>query len=361
MKVTQGVEATSCSWARPLSSPQLVVFAASAGGLEPLCRVLEDLPPRFPAAIALIMHRGTALPEQLIRVLQRRTRLRVQSAQEGDPLRAGVVYVCPPGVHMVAEHSVRLIEGPRLRFSRPSADLMFESVAQNYADRSIAVVLSGANSDGAEGSIAIAGAGGCVIAQQPESCKYSNMPAAVLTIGATQISLPPDQIAAALQKLVVPRRAAAKQVTNLITRVMLADDHQIMVNGLHVLLDGEHDMTVVGHVADGEAAVRRVAELAPDVVVMDIAMPHLDGIETTREIVSRTPATKVVALSAHSDVGTINRMIEAGATGYLTKHRAYGELAQAIRSVEQDSFYFSDDIVQLVDMKHLRAPSLNIR
>jgi two-component system chemotaxis response regulator CheB len=360
VKVIQSAGIAS-RWARSLSSPQLVVFAASAGGLEPLCQVLEDLPPEFPAAIALVMHRGAALPDQLIRVLQRRTRLRVQSAQDGAPLRAGVVYVCPPGVHMVAEHSVRLIEGPRLRFSRPSADLMFESVAQNYADRSIAVVLSGANSDGAQGSIAIADAGGCVIAQQPESCKYSHMPAAVLTVGATQTSLPPDQIAAALQELVTSASAARKAGNNLATRVMLADDHQIMLNGLHVLLDGEHDMTVVGHVADGKAAVRRIAELAPDVVVMDIAMPHMDGIETTREIVSRTPSTKVVALSAHSDVGTINRMVEAGASGYLTKNRAYGELAQAIRSVEQNRFYFSDDIARLVDMTRLRAPSLNMR
>jgi two-component system chemotaxis response regulator CheB len=353
MKVMQSAEFAN-RWARPLSSPQLVVFAASAGGLEPLCKVLEDLPPEFPAAIALIMHRGAALPDQLIRVLQRRTRLRIESAQEGVPLRAGVVYVCPPGVHMVTEHSLRLIKGPRLRFSRPSADLMFESVAQNYADRSITVVLSGANSDGAQGSLAIADAGGCVIAQQPESCKFSHMPAAVLTVGATQTSLPPDRIAAALLNLVAPRGAAAKPIPGLITRVMLADDHQIMLNGLHVLLDGEHDMTVVGHVADGEAAVRRVAELGPDVVVMDVAMPHMDGVETTREIVSRAPSTKVVALSAHSDVGTINRMVEAGASGYLTKNRAYGELAQAIRSVEQNSFYFSDDIARLVDMTRLR-------
>jgi chemotaxis response regulator CheB len=276
------------------------------------------------------------------------------------------VYVCPPGVHMSTEHSVRLIQGPRLRFVRPSADLMFESMARCYGDKSIGVVLSGAGSDGALGSLAISRVGGGIIAQQPDSCDFDGMPSAVLKIGATTMKLPPEQIAAALQKLVQPTseamRADEQCATefDLVTRVMLADDHQIMLNGLRLLLDGEPDLSVVGQVEDGETALRCIAELKPDVVVMDICMPQLDGIEATREIVSRMPSTKVVALSSRSDADTVNRTLEAGATGYLTKHRAFGELAQAIRCVEQDQEYFSADIARLVDPKRTRVTPTSI-
>jgi two-component system chemotaxis response regulator CheB len=362
MEVMQSAASTGRGKPRPLSSPRLVVLAASAGGLAPVCKVLEDLPADFPAAIALVMHRSTEFPDQLIRVLQRRTRLAVKSAQDGSLLQAGVVYVCPPGFHMATEHCLRLIEGPRLRFVLPSADLMFESMARCYGERSIAVVLSGANADGALGSLAIAGAGGSVIAQEPESCQFADMPTAALKIGATAIRLPPERIATALQELVCHECPAPPRTTaSGITRVMLADDHQMMLNGLHVLLDGEQDMTVVGQAADGQAALSRFAELAPDVVVMDISMPHLDGVETTREMIARTPSTKVVALSAHSDIGTVNRIVAAGATGYLTKNRAYGELAQAIRSVEQSRAYFSDDVARLVDLRRVRVPPMHIR
>jgi chemotaxis response regulator CheB len=244
---------------------------------------------------------------------------------------------------------------------------MFESMARCYGDKSIAVILSGAGSDGALGSLAISRAGGSIIVQQPSSCDFGGMPAAVLKIGSTAMRLPPDQIAAALQKLLQqPADAARIDVeganrVNPITRVMLADDHQIMLNGLHVLLNGEPDLSVVGQVEDGETALRRIAELTPDVVVMDICMPKLDGIEATREIVTRMPSTKVVALSSRSDAVTVNRTLEAGATGYLTKHRAFDELAQAIRCVERHQMYFSGDVARLVDPTRMRVPPTSFR
>jgi DNA-binding NarL/FixJ family response regulator len=112
-------------------------------------------------------------------------------------------------------------------------------------------------------------------------------------------------------------------------------------------------MRVVGRAEDGTVALQRISELTPDVIVLDICMPGLDGVEVTHQIVSREPAAKVVALSSRCDAYMVNRMLEAGATGYLTKGRAFGELAQAIRAVKSAHRYFSRDVERLVDASWL--------
>jgi two-component system invasion response regulator UvrY len=183
----------------------------------------------------------------------------------------------------------------------------------------------------------------------------------VANIGAAELRLPPEEIAAALRELVrtnLPMAIAspAKEVAAS-TRVLLADDHQIVLDGLRVLIDGEHDMKVVARAQDGEAAMRHAVELSPHVVVMDVCMPGIDGIEATRQITSRLPAAKVVALSSRSDAITVNRILHAGATAYLTKHRAFSELIQAIRAVQRDRVYFSSDIARLVAAGQARLPS----
>jgi chemotaxis response regulator CheB len=344
-----------------LHSPQLVIIAASAGGLEPVRQILRELPADFPAAIALILHRGSPFPERLIDLLKRWTALDVRHAETGIPLRPATVYVCPPGVHMVSDRCIRLVDGPRVRFVRPSADLMFESAADVHGSEAIAVILSGAGSDGATGSLAMAQAGSTVLVQSPETCQFAGMPAAALKIGASRIPLAPGQIAGALCKLVrtpphltVPAsRSGDEHVRK--TTVFLADDHEIVLEGLHVLIDGEADMRVVGKAEDGTAALQRSTQIRPDVIVMDICMPGLDGVDATHQIVSRAPAVKVVALSSRSDAHMVNRMLEAGASGYLTKSRAFDELARAIRAVKSDHLYFSSDVAKLVDSTRLRA------
>ena len=122
---------------------RLVVVAASAGGLDPLCRLLEMLPSDFPAAVAIVQHRAEQNPELLCRLLERRTALRVRDAIDGDFLEAGVVYICPPGVHMTAGRALHLAREPRIQHVRPSADRMFASVAETIGARAVAVVLSG--------------------------------------------------------------------------------------------------------------------------------------------------------------------------------------------------------------------------
>src|SRR5581483_11108137 len=115
-------------------------------------------------------------------------------------------------------------------------------------------------------------------------------------------------------------------------RILLADDHNVMRDGLRVLLERHPDFEVVAEAADGLDAVRRAQEHAPDVAVMDIAMPTLNGIEATRRIVESHPATAVVILSMHVDESYVLRSLKAGARGYLLKDSAKADLINAIQA-----------------------------
>jgi two-component system NarL family response regulator len=124
-------------------------------------------------------------------------------------------------------------------------------------------------------------------------------------------------------------------------RVLLVDDHQILRDGLRALLSGESGVEVVGEAPDGRAALERVGSLAPDVVVMDIVMPELNGIEATRRIVAGCARVRVVALSMCSDDTHVRRMLDAGATGYVPKSAAHDELVRAIRAAGVGRAYLS--------------------
>ena len=131
-------------------------------------------------------------------------------------------------------------------------------------------------------------------------------------------------------------------------RILLVDDHQIVRDGLRALLEAQPDMNVVAEGEDGRTAVRLVQEQAPDVVIMDIAMPALNGIEATRQILAAAPGTKVIALSMHSDRRFVAGMFNAGASGYLLKESAFEELVQAVRVVRANQTYLSPGIAGIV-------------
>jgi two-component system, chemotaxis family, protein-glutamate methylesterase/glutaminase len=338
------------------SSPRLVVIAASAGGLPAIVEVLAPLPADFPAAIAIVQHRGPDEPELMLDILSRRTKLRVQHAVSGAVLEPGTVYVCPPGVHMTTERSVHLVDGPRIEFVRPSADLMFDSVAHAYGARAIGVVLSGCGDDAALGSLAIAHAGGTVLAQDTRTCQFEGMPAAAVKIGAVEAEMTPAEIALELERLVHGRAGKRGSWSDTPIDVVLADDHRIVLDGLRVLLESEPDLRVVAHTEDGAAAIEAAIELEPDAVVMDIRMPGIDGIESTRQILAKHPHIHVIALSAENEPAYIDRMLQAGAAGYLTKHRAFDDLVTAIHTVMNGKPYLSPEVARLVKSGSVSPP-----
>lgn len=116
-------------------------------------------------------------------------------------------------------------------------------------------------------------------------------------------------------------------------RILLVDDHRVLREGLAALLRGEPEFAVVGEAGDGRVAERLARDLAPDVVLMDVGLPDLNGIDATRRILAVAPATRIIALSMHSEQRLVMEMLRAGASGYLLKDAAYDELVRGIRTV----------------------------
>jgi DNA-binding NarL/FixJ family response regulator len=144
-------------------------------------------------------------------------------------------------------------------------------------------------------------------------------------------------------------------------RVLLADDHGVVRKGLRYLLQKSPEMTVVGEAADGREAVAMAEELNPDVVVMDIAMPQLNGIDATAQIVKKNPRTGVIMLSMYSDETYLVRALGVGAKGYLLKDSTESDLVRAVQAVSQGRPFFSPAIAQtLLDdyMRRLRQENL---
>jgi two-component system response regulator NreC len=131
-------------------------------------------------------------------------------------------------------------------------------------------------------------------------------------------------------------------------RILLADDHKILREGLVALLEKQPDLKVLGEAEDGRSAVRMAMEMLPDVVIMDINLPDLNGVEATRQIVKELPEVKVIALSVHSNKHIVKGMLQAGACGYLLKYSSSKELIKAIHSVMNNQIYLSPEITGIV-------------
>ena len=132
-------------------------------------------------------------------------------------------------------------------------------------------------------------------------------------------------------------------------KVLMVDDHQIIREGLRVMLEKEHDITIVGEAEDGRMAEQLARELAPDVIIMDVAMPDLNGIEATRQITATLSGVKIIALSMHDDRRFVLNMLKAGAAGYILKDDAFKSLAKAIRTVMLNKSYLSNSIADMLE------------
>jgi DNA-binding NarL/FixJ family response regulator len=137
-------------------------------------------------------------------------------------------------------------------------------------------------------------------------------------------------------------------------RILLADDHTVVRHGLRALLERQPDMTVVAEAADGRDSVRLAEEQSPDVVVMDITMPNMNGIEATRRILAANPRTAVVILSMHQDESYVLRSLKAGAKGYLLKDSLRSDIVDAIRAVSQGRSFLTRKISRIMQEDYVR-------
>jgi DNA-binding NarL/FixJ family response regulator len=142
--------------------------------------------------------------------------------------------------------------------------------------------------------------------------------------------------------------------------IFLADDHHIIREGLRILLDSKPDFTVIGETGDGRSAVKMIGECRPDVAVMDVSMPGLNGIEATRQIAAGSTQTKIIALSMYADRRYVDGMLKAGAAGYLLKNCVTRELLNAIHAVVEGNIYLSPQIAKTVVDSYLGEPSSSL-
>ncbi len=140
-------------------------------------------------------------------------------------------------------------------------------------------------------------------------------------------------------------------------RVLLVDDHAMMRDGLRSLLAGVPDIEVVGEAADGRVALDFLRTVSTDVVVMDVGMPELNGVEATRRIRREHPSVKVIALSTHTDTRYVHHLLEAGAIGYVLKIAAHDELLRAVRAASLGRNYLSPEIAGMVVERATRPHS----
>ena len=137
-------------------------------------------------------------------------------------------------------------------------------------------------------------------------------------------------------------------------RIILAEDHAVMRRGLRLVLEEQTDFQVVGEAGDGREAVALVEALKPDVAVLDITMPNMNGIEAARQISAKQPGVSIVVLSMHSDEGYVLRALKAGARGYLLKESPEADLIHAIRSVSQGKAFFSPAVSRMLVEDYVR-------
>ncbi|MBC7695039.1 MAG: response regulator transcription factor [Burkholderiales bacterium] len=149
-----------------------------------------------------------------------------------------------------------------------------------------------------------------------------------------------------------------------ILKIYIVDDHQMLIDGLKALLNDEAHLSVVGESNLPQSALKEIIEYRPDIVLTDINMPEMDGIELTKEIKKIYPEVKIIALSMFGERGTISEMLKAGANGYILKNTGKAELLTAIEKVAKGETYFSDDVsseMQNTSVKDAKEISLSLR
>jgi two-component system chemotaxis response regulator CheB len=181
-----------------------IVIGASAGGLAALSELLSSLSPDFPVPIAVVQHLSSESMNLSVAQLDRISPLEIKECEDKEPLLPGKVYLAPPNYHLLFQRdcTIGLSVDPKVNYSRPSIDVLFETAAEVFTDELAAVILTGANSDGTLGCRKIKEYGGMIIAQDPETAEVAMMPASVIENVGADFILPLYEIGTFLNKLV---------------------------------------------------------------------------------------------------------------------------------------------------------------
>lgn len=181
----------------------VVVVGVSAGGVDLLLNLLPALPADFPVPIVVCLHSAIDVTGGLVHLLSGRARIAVREAHDKDPLKPGCVYLAPGGYHLLLERdrTASLSLDAPVRFARPSIDVLFDSAAHAFRERTLGVILSGANDDGAAGARAIKAAGGMLVVQDPATAQVPDMPRAAIAVAEPDELVTPEALPALLLQL----------------------------------------------------------------------------------------------------------------------------------------------------------------
>jgi two-component system, chemotaxis family, protein-glutamate methylesterase/glutaminase len=186
-----------------MSNFEVVAIGASAGGLKALMEVLSRLPADLRVTVLIVQHLDPRHKSLLVELLQRHCQIKIKEAVNDDPVEPSVVYIAPPDKHLLLSGGKTYLTSTAfVHFSRPSIDLLFESVAASMGGKSIGVILTGSASDGAMGIKAIKEQGGTTIVQDPETAEHNSMPRSAIATGMVDFVLPLAEIAPAIITLI---------------------------------------------------------------------------------------------------------------------------------------------------------------
>jgi two-component system chemotaxis response regulator CheB len=173
-----------------------IVIGSSAGGLKALLELLSFIPKSYPIPIIIVQHLLDGNDSMLAELLDEKSAIRVKEAEDKEPLLEGFAYLAPPGYHLLIEddHTLSLSMDPRVNFSRPSIDVLFDSAAFVYEERCIGIVLTGASGDGSQGLCKIKENGGLTLVQDPSTAEFNTMPKTAIEAIAVDHILPLDEM-----------------------------------------------------------------------------------------------------------------------------------------------------------------------
>ncbi len=313
---------------------EIVVVGTSTGGLKALQVLLSGLPADFPLPVVIVQHRGIGAESGLCEFLGQSSSLPVSEPEDKEPLLAGHAYLAPRDYHLlIANRSFALSTDPPVGFARPSIDVLFESAADEYGERAIGVILTGANRDGARGLAAIKSHGGLTLVEEPCSAVCREMPDAALAQTKADWILPLEEIAtrlAAIDRRQAHRRRVCRRKQSARRRchmeaeerinILMVDDSPTNLLALESILHAP-DRNLVS-AASGDDALRYLLDNEVAVILMDVYMPELDGLETAELIRGRDRSRNIpiIFLTADSTGGRhLSRGYSLGAVDYIVK------------------------------------------